>query len=100
MVVLAKDENLNYLLGSSLSSAPPSMGGAKFVITTRIDEGTCIVANLQEGRGPRSVSTREWKSPIRVTIHSSPTKLGASRAQDGRGCDHQAGRHQHRDVGR
>jgi hypothetical protein len=49
MVVLAKDENLSYLLGSPLSSAPPSMGGAKFVITTRIDEGTCIVANLQEG---------------------------------------------------
>jgi HK97 family phage major capsid protein len=35
-----------YLLGSPLMSAPPSLNGAKFVITTRIDQGTAIVANL------------------------------------------------------
>jgi hypothetical protein len=43
---LSKDENNNYLLGNPLSAAPPSMDGAKFVITTRIDQGTAIVANL------------------------------------------------------
>jgi HK97 family phage major capsid protein len=37
-----------YLLGSPLSSSPPSLNGAKFVVSTRIDQGTAIVANLGE----------------------------------------------------
>ncbi|MDP9226430.1 MAG: phage major capsid protein [Actinomycetota bacterium] len=52
-----------YLLGNPLSSSAPSLNGAAFKVTTRIDQGTAIVANLGE-------ATRAYVNEFpRVEVH-------------------------------
>jgi HK97 family phage major capsid protein len=45
---LSKDTQGSYLLGNPLSAAPASLGGARFLVTTRIAAGTALMGNFSE----------------------------------------------------